>query len=144
MFDYMLTFHRLKMGDEDRTCWNGTNVTKQPKGWHSCCNLRSAESGFIREAPPTQTQPAAETGSASPMWSHNKVWTEAIQTDHQMFPVHEQRRQVLGDVLLSGWPVNVSDDTLHHPLDAFVYSVPAAEKQAEPSEEAYRGFTNFF
>lgn len=30
----------------------------------------------------------------------------------------------LCDVLLSGWPVNVSDHTLHHPLNAFVYSIP--------------------
>lgn len=30
----------------------------------------------------------------------------------------------LCDVLLSGWPVNVSDHTLHHPLDAFVHSIP--------------------
>ena len=30
----------------------------------------------------------------------------------------------LRDVLLSRWPVNVSDHTLHHPLNALVHSIP--------------------
>lgn len=30
----------------------------------------------------------------------------------------------LRDVLLSGWPVNVSDHTLHHPLNALVHPIP--------------------
>lgn len=33
----------------------------------------------------------------------------------------------LGDVLLSGRPVNVPHHTLHHPLDAFVHSIPATQ-----------------
>lgn len=36
---------------------------------------------------------------------------------------------ILCDVLLSRWPVNVSDHTLHHPLNAFIHAVPVRNKQ---------------
>lgn len=35
---------------------------------------------------------------------------------------------ILSDVLLSGWPVYVSDHTLHHPLYALVYSIPGQKQ----------------
>lgn len=36
---------------------------------------------------------------------------------------------LLGDVLLPGRSVNVSDHTLHHPLYALVHSVPAERRR---------------
>lgn len=44
---------------------------------------------------------------------------------------------ILCDVLVSGWPVNVPDHALYHPLDAFVHSIPAMEQMLSSTSSAY-------